>query len=300
MKRKKGSFSKAKILLFLVVLLSFFYGQNAFAEVDGTGGGKSEPLMLVSSSIANGATGVPLKPEIKLTFSKNIVNMTVRDNNLKCFSLLAANGTNVPIDVILADDQVDFEKRNDAVLIPKSNLAQGSSYSVVISPNLTSKSGVTTGQVIKITFTTEGAPPVTNNTTTPTPSTNTALTVSKTETTTQTQTAVPSTSPTSKTTTSPANTTSNLDEKSTSDQNQNTTTESQTQPEEKAGVSEEKEVKKEKPTPYKAVKSAAETKESPTTQGASNSSFIGWLLVLLAVIAFGFSYLYFKKKKASR
>lgn len=154
---------KPKLLLFMVVLACFFIGQTAYAEGDSSGGGKSEPLGLVSSSIQNGATGVAIKPEIKLTFTKNIVNMSVVENNRKCFSLQAANGAAIPINLILADDQIDFEKRNDAIIIPKNNLAPGTAYTVVVSSTLTSKSGVTTGKEIRISFTTEGTAPVNND-----------------------------------------------------------------------------------------------------------------------------------------
>ncbi len=157
-------FSKLKLLLFMAILSCFFMGQMVFAEGgDGTGGGQGKPLTLVSSSISNGATGVSLKPVIKLTFSKNIVNMSVRDNNLKCFSVISETGASVPINVTLADDQVDFAAKNDAVITPQANLAKGTSYSVVVSASLKSKSGVYTGKKIKITFTTEGTKPVTAN-----------------------------------------------------------------------------------------------------------------------------------------
>lgn len=137
----------------------------AFAEGgDGSGGGKSEPLALVSSSIANGETNVSLKPEIKLTFSKNIVNMKVIENNKNCFSLMTADGIAVPFNLILADDQIDFERRNDAVIIPKADLNPGTTYSVKISSSLQSKSGVTTGKETKITFTTKEAVKTTTGT----------------------------------------------------------------------------------------------------------------------------------------
>lgn len=155
MKRKGMFLLKARILLFILVFSSLFIGQMASAE-GGTGGGKNEPLALRSSSINNGATGVSLKPEIVLTFSKNIVNMKVVENNKKCFSLLTEDGVKVPINLFLADDQIEFEKRNDAIITPVDNLTQGTTYSIVISGSLTSKSGVTTGKETRISFTTEG------------------------------------------------------------------------------------------------------------------------------------------------
>lgn len=153
----------ARWLLCLILLLSLPSFEIALAE-GGEGGGKSEPLTIASSSIAEGATGVSLNPEIKLTFTKNIVNMKVIDNNRNCFSFIEANGTAVPFDLILADDQIEFEKRNDALIIPKSELKPGTSYSVKISSNLKSKSGVTTGKEIVLTFSTKEAEKPTINT----------------------------------------------------------------------------------------------------------------------------------------
>ena len=92
------------------VLLILSFAVCAFAEGgngDGTGGGKDQPLTLVSSSIPNGSENVSTTPEIVLTFSKNVVNFTVKDNNEKCFSMIDSKGNNVPIDVIMGDDQVD-------------------------------------------------------------------------------------------------------------------------------------------------------------------------------------------------
>lgn len=161
----KGFISKAKYLLFIFVLSSFFTGQIVSAQGDGTGGNSGQPVTLVSSSIANGAAGVTLKPTIKLVFDKNIVNFTVKDNNLKCFTLHSSTGASVPIDVIFADDQVDFADRDNAIITPKANLDQGTTYTLDVSPNLQSKSGSTLAQEVKITFTTEGTKPASNNNT---------------------------------------------------------------------------------------------------------------------------------------
>ncbi|MFO1446098.1 Ig-like domain-containing protein [Bacillus sp. Bva_UNVM-123] len=162
MGRKGMFFSNARILLFILILFSLSIGQIASAE-GGTGGGKNEPLTLSSSSISDGATGVSLKPEIVLTFSKNIVNMKVVENNKKCFSLQTEDGVKVPINLFLADDQIEFEKRNDAIITPVDNLTQGTTYFIVVSGSLTSKSGISTGKETRISFTTKGEKPEPNN-----------------------------------------------------------------------------------------------------------------------------------------
>ena len=47
--------------------------------------------------------------EIKLSFNKNVVHMTVCDDNKQCFALYAEDGTAVPLEVIMADDQMEPE-----------------------------------------------------------------------------------------------------------------------------------------------------------------------------------------------
>lgn len=124
-------------------------------EGDGSGGGKKQPLALVGSVPADGAAGVNTDASIKLTFSKNVVYMTVRDNNKKCFSLWTDN-QQVPIEVIMADDQIEFEKRNDVILKPLQTLKAATTYRVEIAPQLESKSGVNLGQKTTVSFTTAG------------------------------------------------------------------------------------------------------------------------------------------------
>lgn len=147
-------FFSAGLFIMLTVCLVF----SALAE-GGTGdGGSSEPLVLESSSVPDGSTGVALDVKMTLTFSKNVVNMAVRDNNLTCFSLADSKGGAVGISVIMGDDQVDPTIKNNVEIKPKATLLPDTRYTLTISGNLTSKSGVTMGQTVALTFTTVGAP----------------------------------------------------------------------------------------------------------------------------------------------
>ena len=65
----------AMLSLVLIVLPA------AAGDGSGTGGGQDNPLDLVSSNPSDGRKDVGLPVEIKLCFSKNVVHMTVRDNN---------------------------------------------------------------------------------------------------------------------------------------------------------------------------------------------------------------------------
>lgn len=151
-------------ILLLLLILMFFYtgtGQAALAtgQGDGSGGGKDQPLSLSSSIPADGQRDVSLTTEIVLSFSKNVVYMTVCENNKKCLALYAADGNKIPVEVIMADDQIEPEKRRDLQLKPLQSLKPATSYTIKISPELQSKSGVTVGQEITVSFTTAGAAP---------------------------------------------------------------------------------------------------------------------------------------------
>lgn len=136
----------------------------------GNGGGKSEPLAMMWSSITDGEQGILLKPTIKMVFNKNVVNASVRDNNLKCFTLKEPDGSSVPMEVILADDQTEPDKKNDVVIIPNNDLKPNTTYTLTISSELKAKSGAVSGKEIKIVFTTAGASPVQSDQGTSTPS----------------------------------------------------------------------------------------------------------------------------------
>ncbi len=139
------------ILCSIILVLPVLAGQG-----DGSGGGKNQPLAMLSSSPADGQKDVALPVEIKMTFSKNVVYMTVRDNNSKCFTMYSQDGKQVPIEVIMADDQIEFDKRRDIVVKPLQELQAGTTYMVKVAPQLESKSGVNLGKETTLSFTTAG------------------------------------------------------------------------------------------------------------------------------------------------
>jgi len=144
------------IILFLLAAILAVAGFALAGDGDGSGGGKNNPLAIVSSIPADGATGVGNLEFIKVTFSKNVVYMTVRDNNKKCFSLW--KGTEqIPVEIIMADDQIEREKRQDVIIKPLQTLQAGTTYRVEVAPTLESKSGVTLGTKKTISFTTAGS-----------------------------------------------------------------------------------------------------------------------------------------------
>ena len=177
MKHQKTNKQIAALFFALCLLvccaLSAFAGDGSGGgNGDGTGGGKGQPLVLASSSIANGAENVSQTPQIVLTFSKNVVHFTVRDNNKKCFSMTDEDGNSVPINVLMGDDQVDPSIKRIVTIVPQSSLTPGTTYLLKIGGGITSKSGVSIGRDSYIAFTVAGEKPTTAPlTTTATPTT---------------------------------------------------------------------------------------------------------------------------------
>jgi hypothetical protein len=112
------------------------------AEDDVSGGGQGEPLRLVSSTPTDGQKDVPINKEIKLIFNKNIVNAVVRDKNTACFVLAASDGNKIPVEVIMADDQVNPEQSDQVTMKPSRELKPGTLYQVKILSQLKAKNGV--------------------------------------------------------------------------------------------------------------------------------------------------------------
>ncbi len=146
------------LLLSATLFLCLFMVVPGIAEDGGdTGGGQDEPLELISSIPEDGQSGVALDTsEIKLSFSKNVVNMRVKEKNAACFSLYAGE-KEIPFEVEMADDQIYREYRRDIILHPMEELQAATTYTVKISPELEAKAGADLGKETSISFTTVGA-----------------------------------------------------------------------------------------------------------------------------------------------
>lgn len=128
---------------------------TAAGAVDGAG--QSEPLALSASSVADGASNVAVDTAIKLDFTKNVVNLQVKDNNKTCFSVIDSQGNQVPIVVSMGDDQVDREVRNTIYVSPAQTWPAGETLTLTISGNLMAKNGTSMGTAYTLRFTTAGA-----------------------------------------------------------------------------------------------------------------------------------------------
>lgn len=106
------------------------------------------PLDFVSSTPSNGATGVSLNPRIVLTFTLNVVDDTVWDNNHTQFRLFR-NSTSVAVNVTRS---AVFEERRNIYVRPVNSLRPSTDYRLVILPGLTGNNGNTLGETVTIRF----------------------------------------------------------------------------------------------------------------------------------------------------
>lgn len=133
------------------------------------GAGKAQPLALSSSSVADGAVDVAADTAIRLDFTKNVVNLTVKDNNLTCFSVTDSTGAAVPIVVSMGDDQVDRDVRNTIYVSPAQAWPAGETLTLTISGDLMAKNGTSMGTAHTLRFTVAGAAATPAPTPIPTP-----------------------------------------------------------------------------------------------------------------------------------
>ncbi len=155
-----------KLIRWVVVIMSIavllacpgadYLARAADSEGDGSGGGQNNPLAIESCVPADGAIGVTNLEYVKIVFTKNIAYMTIREANKKCFSLWSGS-QKIPAEIVIADDQIEREKRNDVLVKPLQPLKPGATYRVEIAPELQSKSGVFLGQKVAVSFTMAGA-----------------------------------------------------------------------------------------------------------------------------------------------
>ncbi|WP_027400401.1 Ig-like domain-containing protein [Anaerovorax odorimutans] len=144
-----------QIMLILCLIFSLTILANA-EDGNGNGGGENRdiPVGIVSSNVADGQVDVPVDININLEFNKNVINISVAENNKSCFSLEDENGNNIDISIAMGDDQIDPTVKRLITVVPKENLEAGIKYTLTISENFTAKNGVSLEKPISLTFTT--------------------------------------------------------------------------------------------------------------------------------------------------
>ncbi len=138
-------------LLMAVVMASIV---TANAETISTDEGKKTEFCLEDSIPQNLAVDVEPDSTIKLIFNKNVVNFSVKENNLKCISLKNEEGQVIPSELIFPDDQIEPDKKREIYIDPVEDLKENTTYTVEISPDMLAKNGSTLGETVSVSFTT--------------------------------------------------------------------------------------------------------------------------------------------------
>lgn len=121
------------------------------------------PLTLVSSTVLDGGRDIPLNPLIQLDFNKNVVNISVNQNNLASYHLADENGNHIAIDVTLPDDQLQSDVKRSVFISPQENLLPESYYILVIDNTLKAKNGTYIDTAYRISFVTGSETQVQSN-----------------------------------------------------------------------------------------------------------------------------------------
>lgn len=146
---------KKSILILAVILVAFLAIWTVSAVAQSS---SKNPLVLKGFRLTDELNEEGQRTVvIEFTFSKNVVNMVVSDNNSKCFKVIdKEDGNEVPLEVEMADDQIEREKRNNITLIIKDGIEPLKTYQIIVSPELESKSGEKLGEELVLGFMTLG------------------------------------------------------------------------------------------------------------------------------------------------
>ncbi|MDK2868625.1 MAG: hypothetical protein PWP38_2940, partial [Clostridiales bacterium] len=145
-------FRSLKIVSLVLVCL-LMMGITSFAEGGNGGGGGDNPLTLESVDVENGLDAVGVNEIIYLNFSNNVVNLSVKDANAACFSMVDSTGAPANFLTFFGDDQVNRDIRNTIEIRPFGAWTAGETYTLNISKELAAKNGNALGEDQQVTFT---------------------------------------------------------------------------------------------------------------------------------------------------
>lgn len=146
---------KNKLVLFVMIFFIILSNATSFADdIVVKEDGQSIEFQLVESTPQNLSVDVALDVEIKLLFNKNVVNMTVKENNLKCIKFTDAKGEAVAADLVFPDDQIEPDRKREIIIKPNEPLNENETYKVEISADMQAKNGSNLGEPAFVSFTT--------------------------------------------------------------------------------------------------------------------------------------------------
>ncbi len=146
------------IMAFSIVLFAFSFSFALEGEGEGNGENQDEGLYIVKSNVNDGDMNISTSLSIELEFNKNVVNMTVAENNKASISLLDKKENPVPINIRLGDDQVDPTVKRLIGITPVTELEEGATYTLWINGDFKAKNGTQLNNPITLSFQTKGPP----------------------------------------------------------------------------------------------------------------------------------------------
>jgi len=144
------------VLSLLLVLAVTLCGSAVALAGDGSGDNRDQPITVVHSSLEDGAVIDGDTLSVHLEFNKNVVHISVRQNNMTRFALYNERGERQPLEVIMGDEQVDPSVKRLVDL--KATGLQPGTYTLVIEKGLMAKNGTELDRDITFRFTVAGAP----------------------------------------------------------------------------------------------------------------------------------------------
>lgn len=131
------------------------YSFNVKGSGSGSGEGQDNPLEILQSNITDGDKDVDPNFAIVLYFSKNVVNVAVREKNQACFTVTDSKGAAFAIDVQMGNDETDpsDDVKRTVTIVPIKPYTAGETYTLKVSKDLAAKNGRDVlGEDVTITF----------------------------------------------------------------------------------------------------------------------------------------------------
>lgn len=141
---------KSRLLLIFLMIIFFVL---CFSSLAKNANAEKNPLVLIGHRMIDELNEEGLRStEFEFYFSKNVVNMMVSENNKKCFSLIDQDKNEIPIEIKMADDQIEREKRHIIKIVVQKPLEPAIAYKIIVSSDLEAKNGIKLEKQLEMEF----------------------------------------------------------------------------------------------------------------------------------------------------
>jgi hypothetical protein len=138
-----------RILVFSIIMVMML-SMTAFA-----GDNNGQSLLTITETMpVDGAKDIPVDQVIKLSFSNNVINSSIRENNMACFKLVDSDDNDVTIEVFMDDDQIHPDQKRIIKITPTEGFAENMTYTLKINGDMSGKNGNTLGDELTVSFST--------------------------------------------------------------------------------------------------------------------------------------------------